>query len=312
MSEPQPTERLTRALANKVVLMTGGTHGIGLVVARQLAALGAKLYLVAPDRTDAEKAVAREVAANITHASGAQVCLFFGDLSSQAEVRRIAREFINTGDPLHILINNAGVLGTQHRQVTKDGLELLFGLNYLAQFTLTNTLLPKLIQSSPARVINVASGVSEDMKFDLENYNAERDYHFLKQYAFSKLCIIVFTRELAKRLQGTGVTANCLHPGLVYTGIARSAGLLYSLGLRWRARKYAQSTEKAAETYLYLAAAPEMKDVSGSYFHNKQEVPLTPAALSDDNASKLWALSQRLTGDEKTPRLGSDAGVGTY
>lgn len=202
------------------------------------------------------------------------------------------------------MINNAAVFGVRNRVLANEGHELHFTLNYLSQFTLTHLLLDKLASGAPARIINVASEAYRMADFDLGELRGDKPYDYRRQYGFSKLCVILFTRELAKRLGDTSVMVNCLNPGLVFTGIGKNAGLIYNLRLRWKGRKYAKSPEEAAKTYIFLAASAEAGSVSGKYFYDEAESPLNDMASCERNARELWDYSVKITGiDNRLTRM---------
>ena len=201
-------------MKGRTCLITGATSGIGRATATALAGMGASLVLVARDRARGE-----ETAAQIAQQTGNRaVTLLFGDLSSQAAVRRVAAEFLASEQPLHVLINNAGVVNLQ-RSVTVDGIETTFAVNHLAYFLLTNLLLDRLIGSAPARIVNVSSDAHKFGPLDFDDLENTRRYRAMRVYGQSKLANILFTGELARRLAGSGVTANSLHPGAVATNI---------------------------------------------------------------------------------------------
>lgn len=277
-------------LSGKNCLITGATSGIGRETALALARMGAGLVLVCRDRRRGEQ-VRDEI-----RSQGANVAVdvILADLASQQEIRRLAGDFLATGRPLHLLINNAGVVNTS-RSVTADGIETVFAVNHLAYFLLTHLLLDRLKQSAPARIVNVASDAHKlgDMNFD--DLQAERRYRTMRIYGQSKLANILFTYELARRLQGTGVTANCLHPGAVATGLGANNGawakaIIALLGLFFR------SPRQGAATSIYLASSPEVEGVSGKYFVDCRPRRSSPASYDEASAKRLWEISERMTG----------------
>jgi retinol dehydrogenase 12 len=277
-------------LAGKTCLVTGATNGIGRVSARALARMGAKLFLVARDPQRAEDTRA-EI---LRETPGADVRIIVADLASQADVRRAAAEFLATGAPLHVLLNNAGV--TQlHRSETVDGIETTFAVNHLAYFLLTLLLLDRLKASAPARIVNVASDAHRfGGALDFDDLGSKKSFSWMAVYGRSKLANILFTRELARRLEGTGVTVNCLHPGAVRTGLGMNNDapilkLLVSL-----ARPFMRSPEKGAETSIWACSAPELAKVSGRYFSDRKERRPNALALDDGAARRLWDVSARL------------------
>lgn len=273
---------ITNRMTNKICLVTGANAGIGKATALGLAKTGATVVIVARSR---ERGAAAQ--AKIKQESGNQaVDLLLADLSSQADIRQLAAEVKRDYPALHVLINNAGIIPRQ-RQETEDGLEMQFAVNHLAYFLLTNLLLEQLKASAPTRIINVTSGLHRSGQIDFDDLQSKRSYRPQSVYAMTKLCNVLFTLELARRLAGTDVTANCLHPGMIatklqqdYTGAARSAGA---------------SPERGAETPLYLATSGEVAGVSGQYFENKRAVPASTTAQDEALAKRLWQISAKLT-----------------
>jgi NAD(P)-dependent dehydrogenase (short-subunit alcohol dehydrogenase family) len=272
----------------KVVVLTGGTSGIGQVAAVELARQGARIVLIARDRARVAEALAAINGAGPAVAHRA----VYADLANIAQIRRVAAEIVATEPRIDVLINNAGALFNR-RQLSPDGLEMTFAVNHMAYFVLTEALLPTLKQSGPARIVNTASAAHRGAKLDFDDLQSERAYSGFQVYGRSKLCNILFTRELARRLQGSGVTANSLHPGFVATRFGdRSGGLLQAV--MPIAKLGAISPSKGAETIVYLASSPEVASVSGLYFYrDKPETP-SPEAQDDKAAARLWAESERL------------------
>ena len=277
-------------MENKKVLITGATAGIGLVTALELAKMQAHVILVGRNPQKTEQ-VARDLR---SQTGNERIDTLVGDLSSQAEVRRLAAEYRHRYDQLHVLINNAGALFLK-RSVSVDGLEMTLALNHLAPFLLTNLLLDMLIASAPARIVNVSSAVHFGNVLDLDDLNGEKHYRGYAAYGRSKLMNIYFTYELAHRLQDSEVTANCLHPGFVATNFGKNnGGLVRSLmGL---VQLGAISPEKGAETSIYLASAEDLAGVTGKYFDKKQAVRSSEVSYDQDIARRLWETSLMLTG----------------
>jgi NAD(P)-dependent dehydrogenase (short-subunit alcohol dehydrogenase family) len=269
----------------RICLITGGTSGIGKSTAQELARLGATVIIVG---RDAQKTA--QVVAEIRAASGNKnVDSLLADLSSQQEVRNLAIEFKRKYTHLHVLLNNAGAIFMQ-RQLSVDGIEMTFALNHLAYFLLTHLLLDMMKASAPARIISVASDAHSGGKIEFDNLQGERNYGS-NAYGNSKLANILFTMELARRLEGTGVTANALHPGLVSTGFGQNnPGLLIKI-IRAVVPFIARSPEKGAETPIYLASSPAVENISGKYFYDSQVIPPAPHATDMAVAGKLWAVS---------------------
>lgn len=272
----------------KVVLITGGTSGIGTAAATALAAMGAEVVVSGRSSERGEAAV-RE----IRGASGNErVSLILADLAVQAEVRRLAEEFRQRYDRLDVLVNNAGVIQSR-RTETPDGIELTLAVNHLAPFLLTNLMLDLLKESAPSRIITVSSEARRGAEIDFDDLQSERSYRGFPVYGMTKKANILFTYELAKRLEGTGVVANCLHPGAVNTSFGqnnRSFGvLLFRLF-----KPFMRSPEAGADTLVYLASSPEAGEISGKYLTDREEV--SPAEPRDEAAQRrLWEISEKLT-----------------
>lgn len=282
----------TPNLQGKTILITGATAGIGEVAARELARSKARIVLVGrnPEKCDASVASIRDQTGN------AEVESIVADLSSMAEVRRLAETFQERYDRLDVLLNNAGAMFST-RMETADGFERTFALNHLAYFLLTNLLLDRLKASAPSRVVNVASDAHRVARngLNFDDLQRQRTYRPFRAYGASKLANILFTRELARRLEGTGVTANCLHPGFVATSFMSGNGVLGWV-FRRLASVAAVSPEQGAQTSIYLARSPEVEEVSGGYFDRCKPVKPSSAALDDDAARRLWEISEQLTG----------------
>ena len=278
-------------LEGKVCLITGATNGIGEEAAKQIGLMGADICFVARNQDKAE-----ELKSTLKSLTGRDATAIIADLSSQADVKRAAGEFLALNKPLHILLNNAGIMNTS-RQETVDGFEEVFSVNHLAYFSLTLMLMNKLIESGPGRVVNVASGAHQfvkDMNFD--DLQSEKEYKTMKVYGQSKLANILFTRELSKKIEGKGVTVNCLHPGFVNTGIGSNNSPTFSKILMALARPFSRKTDQGAETSIYLCTSPEVESTSGEYFYDCKKDKISAAARNKDNATKLWSVSSQLTG----------------
>jgi len=277
-------------MQGKVVVITGATSGIGQVAAERLAAMGARLVLVARDRTRAEAALARlrERGPGVEHRA------HYADLSRLADAKRVAAEIAAAEPRVDVLINNAGALFNT-RQVTPDGLERTFATNHMPYFLFTHGLRERLLASAPARVVNTSSDAHRRGTLDFDDLQSARDYNGLKVYGLSKLCNILYTRELARRSAGTGVTANSLHPGFVATRFGDQSGGPLAFVIRV-AKLFALSKEKGAETIVYLASSPEVATISGGYFYQNQLATPTRAAQDDAAAERLWAETRKLAG----------------
>lgn len=277
-------------MQGKTVVITGATSGIGQVAAEQLAGMGARLVLVARDRARGDAALARLRAC----APGAAHRVHQADLGGVAETRRVAAEIAAAEARVDVLINNAGALFAS-RRVTPDGLELTFATNHLAYVLLTHGLRERLAAGAPARVVNTSSDAHRRARLDFDDLQSARDYRGLAAYRLSKLCNILYTRELARRWAGTGVTANSFHPGFVATRFGDESGGLVSYGVRF-AKLFAISAAKGARTLVYLASSPEVATISGGYFYQCHLATPTRAAQDDAAARRLWSETEKLAG----------------
>jgi len=275
-------------MKGKTVVATGATSGIGEAAALALAGLGAKIVLVARDQARANATLAKLEA----KVPGLGHRVHLADLSSMAETRKVGAAIAASEPRIDVLINNAGALFSE-RRVTPEGLELTFALNHMAYFVLTEALRERLVASAPARIVSTASDAHKAGGLDLDDLQSAKGYGGFKAYGRSKLADILFTRELARRLAGTGVTANCLSPGAVATRFANSSGGVAGPLIRLL-RPFFASPEKGAETLVYLASSPDVAKVTGEYFV-KRKVARPSAAGRDDAAGKrLWEASERL------------------
>ncbi len=283
----------TGSMAGKTVLITGGTSGIGKATAIGLAALGARVGITSRDLGRAE-ATAVEIRAA---AGNPAVDAFGADLSSQAEVRRLAADVLDAYPRLDVLVNNAGGFWAT-RHVTADGLEHTFAVNHLAGFLLTNLLLDRLKASAPARVVTVSSGAHSMGTIDFDDLQGERRYSGQRAYNQSKLADIMFTYELARRLAGTGVTATVLHPGVVRTGFgAEDPSWVYKILIPlWR--PFMKTPQQGAATSIYLASSPEVEGVTGRYFADNRPRTSSKRSYDVDAAARLWQMSAALVGLE--------------
>jgi NAD(P)-dependent dehydrogenase (short-subunit alcohol dehydrogenase family) len=281
---------LNTSMQGKICLITGANSGIGKATAQGLAKMGATVVMVCRDRAKGEAAQA-EIKAKSGNDS---VHLLLADLASLQSVRQLAQDFKQRYSHLHVLINNAGV-NVFKRQETVDGYELTFAVNYLAPFLLTNQLLDVLKASVPSRIVNVSSGAHQTATIDLADLQAKQHYGFMRVYGQSKLALIMFTYELARELQETGVTVNCLHPGFVATNIGQS-GLNPALAAiaKLIISSMGISPEKGAATSIYLATSPDVEGVSGRYF--VKSVPKRSAPITYDEVlqQQLWDKSEKL------------------
>jgi NAD(P)-dependent dehydrogenase (short-subunit alcohol dehydrogenase family) len=277
-------------MKGKVVVITGATSGIGEVAAQRLAAMGARIVLVARDAARGQKALTRLPSIG----PGAAHSIYYGDLSRISESKRVAQEIAAAEPRIDVLINNAGALFGA-RRVTADNLEETFATNHMGYFVLTQGLRERLLAAAPARVVSTASDAHRGYTLDFDDLQATQGYSAMKAYGRSKLCNILFTRELARRWKGSGVTANCLHPGFVATRFGDGSGGLISSVVRV-AKTFAISPEKGAETIVYLASSPDVSAINGEYFYKCR--PATPTAGGRDDAAarRLWDESAKLAG----------------
>src|SRR5688572_26887545 len=272
----------------KICLVTGGTNGIGKSTALELARMGATVVIVG---RDAQKT--SQVVEEIRAASGNKnVDSLLADLSSQQEARRLANEFKSKYSHLHVLLNNAGGFFLRC-QLSVDGGEMTFALNHLASFLLTDLLLDTLKASAPARIINVSSDAHASGKIEFDNLHGERDFT-PRAYDNSKLANILFTMELARRLEGTGVAVNALHPGFVATGFAKNNGRVIAALVSIFAPLVARSPAKGAQTSIYLASSPSVEGITGKYFYDSQVIQTAPQATDMVVARKLWDVSAEM------------------
>jgi NAD(P)-dependent dehydrogenase (short-subunit alcohol dehydrogenase family) len=278
-------------LAGKVCVVTGATQGIGKPTAAALAGLGATVILHGRDPEAVE-----HVRAEISKSTGnANVSGVVGRFDSLDDVRRVAQEILSRHARMDVLVNNAGT-GATRRTLTDDGYEWQFGVNHLAPFLLTNLLLERMLSSVPARIVTVASGAHRRGALDLSDPNwTQRKYNPFQAYGDSKLANILFTRALAERLNGSGVSANCLHPGVVATNIFRSLGIIGRL-FDLLARPWLLSPADGARTSIHLASAAAVSKVSGEYFYKCKVAATAPAARDMAAARDLWKISADMVG----------------
>jgi NAD(P)-dependent dehydrogenase (short-subunit alcohol dehydrogenase family) len=276
------------SMHGKTVIITGATSGIGEVAAVRLAEKGARIVFTARDKARAGDTMAalRKANPNTDHA------LQMADLSRLSEMKRVAADLAREPQ-IDVLINNAGALFNK-RQETEDGLEMTFALNHMAYFVVTNLLLGKL--KSGARIITVASNAHRGARLDFDDLQSRRRYVGFPVYSKSKLCNILFNRELSRRLSGSGVTANALHPGFVATRFGDNSGGLMRGVLKVAKPIGAISPEEGAQTIIYLASSPQVEEVSGEYFYECKPATPTAEARNDQDAARLWEISQQIAG----------------
>jgi NAD(P)-dependent dehydrogenase (short-subunit alcohol dehydrogenase family) len=274
----------------RVVVITGATSGIGRATAMALAGRGATLALVCRDLGRGQ-----ELLDAIRAASGNdRLRLFHADLAAQAEIRCVAAELLAAYPVIHVLINNAGVVNRRY-STTADGVETVFAVNHLAYFLLTMLLLDRLEASAPARIVNVASDAHRWGHIDFADLGHQRSYRAMRVYGASKLANLLFTYELARRLDGTGVTVNAVHPGAVRTRLGQNNGGLAALMAKLVALFF-QSPEQGAAISIHVATAPELAEISGRYFARGREARSSKASHDEVAARRLWEVSARMTG----------------
>ena len=278
-------------MEGKVVVVTGATAGIGKEAARGLAALGARVVVVGrnPEKTHA---VAEEIRGTAT----GSVDVALGDFASLRSVRQLGETLLDRYPKIDVLLSNAGVV-RMRRSVTTDGLEETFGVNHVAPFLLVDLLKERLQESAPSRIVVVASAAHYGQTLDFDDLQTARDYKWMKAYGRSKLANVLFTYALAQRLEGSGVTANCLHPGFVATNLG-SGNRIPVKPFMWlfRLTGRAISVKDGADTPVYLASSPDVEGVSGKYFDNRREKTSSPQSYNTDDQERLWEVTAKLAG----------------
>jgi len=277
-------------MIGKTCLVTGANSGIGKAISQGLAARGSRVLMVARSREKGEAARAKVSASTKNQAVELLVC----DLASQRQVRDLAATVVERCDRLDVLVNNAGLILAE-RTLTEDGIETTFAVNHLAPFLFTNLVRKLMEDSAPSRIVTVASGVHHAGKIDFDDPSGEHGYSAWQAYSQSKLANILFTRELARRFDGTGVTATCLHPGMVRTGFCRQGPDSFYFR-NWFGRLLLLSPAKGADTAIWLATAPEVAGESGGYYKKRQLLIPSKSARDPAIANRLWKLSEQLTG----------------
>ncbi len=283
-------ENVNGGMGGKVILITGGTSGIGKAAATALAGMGANVVITGRNEERGRRALQE-----IREESGNDgVELMLADLAVQSEVRRLAEEFREHHDRLVVLINNAGLVLSE-RTETPDGIEMQLAINHLAPFLLTNLLLDLLKKSAPSRIVTVSSDAHRWGSMDLDDLQSRKRYRAFPVYGRTKLANIMFTHELAERLEGTGVTANCLHPGSVNTNFAVSSRSPFTLLFR-AFKPFMRSPEQGADTLIYLVASPEVEGMTGKYLVDRRVKAASDAAYDQTTRKELWEASEELTG----------------
>ena len=289
----------TTTMDGKVCLVTGATNGIGKETALALAKMGATVIITARDA--AKGAATLE---EIKRSSGSErVELMQADLASLEDIRRLANEVLAKQQHLHVLVNNAGAYNAE-RSETQDGFETTFGVNHLAYFLLTDLLLDRLKGSAPARIVNVSSSGHKGAKINFNDLHGERRYAGMTAYRQSKLANVLFTYELVRKLKGTGVTANALHPGVVRTGFGRNSTGLFGAGFaifHVIGRPFLLTPKGGADTSIYLASSPDVEGVTGKYYDKKKAVQTSDESYDTDVARRLWQVSEELVSSRGGP-----------
>jgi NAD(P)-dependent dehydrogenase (short-subunit alcohol dehydrogenase family) len=275
----------TQSLTGKICIVTGGTAGIGEVTARELAHHGATVVIIARSAERGAATVERIQAAT----GNPQVAFLQADLSAREQTFQVAEQFKQRYDRLDVLVNNAGAAYSQ-RQESPDGIEMTFALNHLSYYRLTNQLLDILKASAPARVVNVSSRAHQGVRMNFDDLEGKQGYQGWAAYGQSKLANLLFTYELARRLAGTGVSANALHPGFVASNFNRNNNDLFAKGFRLL-QLFAITPEEGAQTSIYLASSPEVEGVSGKYFDRCKPIRSSAASYNVADAQRLWNLS---------------------
>ncbi|MGZ6021901.1 MAG: SDR family oxidoreductase [Rhizomicrobium sp.] len=279
-------------MQGKTVVVTGGTSGIGEVAAFRLAGQGARIVLIArdPKRGDVTLSMLKQANPAADHK------VHYGDLSSIADMKRVATEVANTEPKIDVLVNNAGAVFLS-RQTSVDGLEMTFATNHMNYFVVTNILLDRLKATPGARIVSTASEAHKSGKLDFDDLQSAKSYSTFRVYGTSKLCNILFTRELARRLDGTGVTANSLHPGFVGTRFGQNnATNFFMKALTRTIMTFGISPEEGAKTIIHLASSPDVATISGEYFYKCKVAEPSLAAQDDDAAKRLWDVSAKIAG----------------
>lgn len=277
-------------MSERVCMITGTTSGIGKATALGLAKMGATVIMVSRNEADL-RAAADDIKKVTTNES---IDLIVADLSSQESIHRLAEDFRNKYQHLHVLINNAG-LTAEHKTLSVDGIDTLFAVNYLAPFLLTNLLLDVLKVSAPSRVVNVSSDGHKFGRIDFDDIQSKKR-SAIGAYGDSKLALHLFTYELARKLEGTGVTANALHPGVVATNIGSHDSSPFITRFIWKIFKvFMSSPDKGAQTSIFLASSPDVDGVSGKYFVKSKEKRSSKESYDESVGQRLWQVSEELT-----------------
>jgi len=280
---------MEKVLLNKTVLITGATGGIGKETAKALALKGAEVIIVGRNK---EKTI-NTVEEIKKYSDNQKIDYLIADLSSQEEIRKISEEFLKSGRPLHILVNNVGQYFPKFVE-SVDGIEMTFALNHLSYFLLTNLLIERIKESGKGRIVNVSSIAHKFFNIDFNDLECRKNYIGFIAYCKSKLANILFTRELAKRLRNTGITVNALHPGVVATSFGKMSWW-YNILFNTIGRPFQISPEKGARTSIYLCTSPDVENITGEYFVKCKVAPISKFAKNDQAAQKLWEISEKMT-----------------
>ncbi|MFW9829397.1 MAG: SDR family oxidoreductase [Promethearchaeota archaeon] len=274
-------------MEGKVCMITGANSGIGKATAMGLAEMGATVVMVCRNKERGEEAQ-KEI---IEYTGNRNIDLLLCDLSSQDQIRKLVSEFKQKYQKLNVLINNAGLMRSE-RQLSCDAIEMNFAVNYLAPFLISNLLLDVLKTSAPSRIINISSALHKNATLDFDDLQCEnKNYRAFKVYGVSKLAVTMFTYELSRKLNGTGVTVNAVHPGVVNTNLGRDQSAFSQLF----AKAFFKKPRKGAETSIYLASSPEVEGITGKYFVNKKPKESSEDSYNEEEAKKLWEISAKLT-----------------
>lgn len=277
-------------IKNKNILITGATSGIGRSTVLALSSMGASVTFIARNKDKAEILLKE-----LNTKSQNKAAYILADLSSQKEVKSAAKEYLKMNRPLDILINNAGLINLKRRE-TIDGFEETFAVNHLAYFSLTNLLIDKLKESESARIINISSGAHQFVRrMNFDDIQSEKNYKPFKVYSYSKLANILFTRKLSEILKDDNITVNCLHPGVVATGFASQNDSKFQKFLFKLSKPFMRSSNKGAETSIYLSSSEDVSDVSGKYFYNSKVSKISSGASNEEDTERLWRISMELT-----------------
>jgi len=275
---------------NKNILITGATSGIGRESALALAKMGANITFIARNKLKAENLLT-----DINKISNGQNSFIIADLSSQEDIKTASEKYLDKNISLDVLLNNAGLINFK-RNETIDGFEETFAINHLAYFSLTNLLLDKIKESNSARIVNVSSAAHQFVKrMNFNDIHSKKSYKPFQVYGYTKLANILFTKKLSSMLENKKITVNCLHPGVVGTSFGQNNSNNLNKVLSFIAKPFMRTSEKGAETSIYLCSSPDVSDISGQYFYNCKVTKTSKWAQSKEDADKLWDLSEKMT-----------------